>query len=226
MLPGSTHLHVQDTHRFIPSKHSGAGVLRRIADDDAHLEDLFELDSATNDRLHGECDLLSGIGRDELVAGIPYASIINASFCHASPEGGRFNGPDRGAWYAGFELETSQAEIAYHKARQYLEIGWEREDSVSYDDYLANFDATFHDIRGDSTFAACLDPNSYFASQALAMELLPAGSLGIVYPSARTVGTCLACFRPAIVGNVRQTVTWTFTWQGSGVAATWAGPSA
>ena len=67
-------------------------------------------------------------------------------------------------------METSQAEIAYHKARQYLEIGWEREDSVSYDDYLANFDATFHDIRGDSAFAACLDPNSYFASQALAMD--------------------------------------------------------
>lgn len=197
-------------------------MLRRIADNEAHLDDLFDLDNATNDRLQGEMDLLPGIGRDELVAGIPYASIINASFCHASPEGGRFNGPDRGAWYAGLELETSQTEVGFHKSRHYLEIGWEREDSVTYDDYLANFDADFHDIRNDATFAACLAPDSYFASQGLTMELMAAGSLGIVYPSVRAPGgTCLACFRPALVGNVRQSKTWSFVWRGSGVAPIW-----
>lgn len=197
-------------------------MLRRIADDEAHLDDLFDLDGATNDRLRGEMDLLPGIGRDELVAGIPYASIINASFCHASPEGGRFNGPDRGAWYAGFELETSQAEIVYHKTRHYLEIGWEKEDTVTYDDYLANFDADFHDLRNDAAFAACLAPDSYFASQGLALELMAADSLGIVYPSVRASGgTCLACFRPALVGKVRQSQTWSFLWRGSGVAPAW-----
>lgn len=197
-------------------------MLERIADDDAHLDDLFALDDATNDRLQGERDLLPGIGRDELVAGIPYETIINASFCHASPEGSRFNGPDRGAWYAGFELETSQAEVGFHKSRQYMEIGWEKEDVVTYDDYLANFDADFHDIRGNAAFAACLAPCSYYASQGLAMELLTAGSLGIVYPSVRAPGgTCLACFRPAIVGNVRHSKTWTFVWRGSLVVPLW-----
>jgi len=221
-LPGCSSLRVQGTHRLIPSKLSGDGVLRRIADDEAHLDDLFDLDGATNDRLRGEMDLLPGIGRDELVAGVPYASIINASFCHAAPEGGRFNGPDRGAWYAGFELETSQTEVAFHKSRHYLEIGWEREDTVTYDDYLANFDADFHDIRGDEAFAACLDSGSYYASQGLAMELLTAGSLGIVYPSVRAPeGICLACFRPALVGNVRQSKTWSFLWRGSGAAPIW-----
>lgn len=223
-LPGCACLRVQDTHRLIPSKHAGGGVLERIADDDAHLEDLFDLDGATNDRLRGEMDLLPGIGRDELVAAVPYASIINASFCHASPEGGRFNGPDRGAWYAGLALETSRTEVAFHKTRQYLEIGWEKEDVVTYDDYLANFDADFHDIRGDAAFAACLAPDSYFASQGLAMELLAAGSLGIVYPSVRAPGgTCFVCFRPALVGNVRQSKTWSFVWQGSAVPPVWRG---
>lgn len=221
-LPACSSLRVQDTHRLIPSKHSGDGVLKRIADNDSHLEDLFALDNATNDRLEGEMDLLPGIGRDELVAGIPYASIINASFCHASPEGSRFNGPDRGAWYAGFELETSQTEVSFHKRRHYLEIGWEKEDNVTYDDYLANFDADFHDIRGDANFAACLDPGSYYASQGLAMELLTTGSLGIVYPSVRAPGgTCLACFRPAIVGNVRNSKTWSFVWRGSAATPDW-----
>ncbi|WP_170304577.1 RES family NAD+ phosphorylase [Desulfolutivibrio sulfodismutans] len=194
----------------------------RIADDAAHLEDIFTIDGATNDRLFGELDLLPGIGRDELVNGIPHASVINASFCHASPEGGRFNRPDRGAWYAGFELKTSQAEVAFHKSRQYLEIGWEKEDNVAYDDYLANFDAEFHDIRGDRHFADCLDPGSYYASQGLAAELLAAGSLGIVYPSVRMPGgVCLACFRPALVGNVRQMKTWSFAWRGSAVPPAW-----
>jgi hypothetical protein len=197
-------------------------VLRRIADDDAHLEDLFSLDDATNDRLQGERDLLPGIGRDELVAALTYASIINASFCHTSPEGGRFNGPDRGAWYAGFELGTSQAEVRFHKSRQYLEIGWEKEDVVTYDDYLANFDADFHDIRNNAAFAPCLDPSSYYASQGLAMALLAAGSLGIVYPSVRAPGgICLACFRPALVGNVRNSKTWSFVWRGSAVPPAW-----
>lgn len=30
--------------------------------------------------------------------------------------GSRFNGPDRGAWYAAFETRTAQAEVAFHKA--------------------------------------------------------------------------------------------------------------
>jgi len=197
-------------------------ALTRIADTGAHLEDLFDLDDATNDRLQGEMDLLPGIGRDELVAVLPYASIINASFCHASPEGGRFNGPDRGAWYAGFALETSQTEVGFHKSRDYREIGWEKEDVVTYDDYVANFDADFHDIRNDAAFAPCLDPGSYYASQGLAMALLTAGSLGIVYPSVRALGgTCLACFRPALVGNVRQSKTWSFVWRGSGATPIW-----
>ena len=158
---------------------------------------------------------LPGIGLEELVFGVPNATIVNASFCHAHPLGSRFNGPDRGAWYAGFALETSQAEVAFHKTVQLAEIG-RFEDSVTYDDYLADFSATVHDLRSARAFRRCLDPASYIASQSLAEELLDAGSLGVVYPSVRHEGgTCLACFRPALVGNVRRGRTWRFTWSGS-----------
>ena len=61
------------------------------------------------------------------------------------------------------------------------------------------------DPRGNPAFADCLDPNSYRASQRLAADLLHRGSAGIVYPSVRHKGgTCIACFRPALVSNVRQ----------------------
>src|SRR5690606_29500735 len=155
-------------------------------------------------RLRGEQALLPGIGPDELLAGVPFASIVNAAFCHAHPLGARFNGPDRGAWYAAFELETAQAEVAFHKSVELAEIGWE-EESVTYDDYLADFNADLHDLRGDTRFRTYLAPESYVASQALADALLHDGSLGIVYPSVRRAGgTCLACFRPALVTNVRK----------------------
>lgn len=204
------------THRLIPSRYltHGDSVLTRIADDEQHLAAIFELDGATNDRLSGEEGRLPGIGPEELLAGVPHASIVNAAFCHAHPLGARFNGPDRGAWYAGFDLATSQAEVAFHKSVELAEIGFPNE-SVTYADYLADFDAGFHDLRGARGFGSCLAPDSYVASQALAEALLQDGSHGIVYPSVRREdGTCLACFRPALVTNVRRGGAWRFTWRG------------
>ncbi|MFW5837565.1 MAG: RES family NAD+ phosphorylase [Desulfovibrionaceae bacterium] len=190
-------------------------MLTLIADDDKHLQNLFDLDHATNDRLLGENNLLPGIGLAELVYGVPGYRMVNAAFCHASPLGGRFNGPDRGVWYAGFELETAQAEVLFHKSVQLAEVEWDEEEVVDYQDLLANFDAKFHDLRDATDFEDCLSPTSYAASQALAARLLAAGSGGVVYPSVRRAGgTSLACFRPALVGNVRQGLEYVFHWRG------------
>lgn len=214
-LPPTRLVRRNDTHRLIPSKFSaGESVLARIADDDAHLSDLFDLDNATNDRLLAENSLIAGIGVHELVFGVPYCRIVNAAFCHPHPLGSRFNSPERGAWYAAFETATAQAEIAFHKWIELAEVNWLEED-VTYDDYLADFSAEFHDIRNDDRFAGCLAPDSYRASQELAQRLLDNGSLGIVYPSARHKrGTCLACFRPPLVMNVRKGPTYRFVWSG------------
>lgn len=205
-----------DTHRLSASAHRprGESVLVDLADHDRDLPAIFELDAATNDRLLAVQERLAGIGLAELVFAVPHAAVINAAFCHPHPLGSRFNGPDRGAWYAGFELGTSQAEVAFHKSVQLAEIG-RLEDTVTYDDYLADFSASFHDLRRARGFRACLDPDSYVASQTLAERLIQAESLGIVYPSVRRVGgTCLACFRPALVTNVRRGKTYRFTWEG------------
>jgi RES domain-containing protein len=220
-LPPLRRLARRDTHRLIPSKYSGESVgdsvLVRIAGDDAHLAEIFELDGATNDRLLAESNLLPGIGVHELVFGVPHYRIVNAAFTHAHPLGSRFNGPDRCAWYAAFALATAQAEVAWHKSVELAEVGWRAEESITYDDYRADFTADFHDLRAARGFAACLDPASYVESQALAEHLLAAGALGIVYPSVRhSGGTCLACFRPALVNNVRKHARYRFTWKGEG----------
>jgi hypothetical protein len=206
-----------DTHRLVPSRRMprDESVLAALAENDEHLDVIFALDSATNDRLLAEHQLLPGIGVEELVFGVPHASVINATFCHPHPLGARFSGPDRGAWYGGFELATSQAEVAFHRSLQLAEIG-RFDDNATYVDYLADFSASFHDLRSARGFRAVLDPASYVESQGLAERLLEAGSLGVVYPSVRRAGgTCLACFRPALVNNVRRDKSYRFTWDGT-----------
>ncbi len=207
-FPKQTKLERDSTHRLIPYRYSDRGkpILNLLADDDDDLlSDLIELEGATNDRLLGESGRLPGISIVELVSGFRLAHIVNATFTHASPLGGRFNRPDRGAWYAGFEIETSQTEIAFHRSVELKEIGWTAEEVSPYIDYLADFRYEFHDIRADSSFRNCLDPNSYVASQALGFELLNTGSAGVIYPSVRHKrGVCIACFRPPLVLNVRE----------------------
>ena len=198
-----------DTHRLIPSRYidRDESVLTRLTDDPDDLKALFALEGATNERLLGEAGLLPGITVRELVFGVPYSHVINAAFTHANPLGSRFNGPERGAWYAGFARRTSEVEVSYHRGKELQEIQWEEAESFSYVDFLGDFRGEFHDVRGDKRFANCLDPVSYKASQRLASELLERGSAGIVYPSVRHKGwTCIACFRPALVNNVRKGV--------------------
>jgi RES domain-containing protein len=208
-----------DTHRLIPARPGDESVFRRLVSDlpesesEDYLDALTDLESATNDRLLGEANLLPGIGVHELLFGVAHAQIVNAAFTHAHPLGGRFNSAGRGAWYAAFELKTAEAEVAFHKSEELREVDWREPETFVFDDFLADFRADFHDLRGKSRDPAELNPNSYVRSQQVAMDLLADGSAGIVYPSVRRPeGTCIACFRPALVHHVRkgQSVTMTF----------------
>ena len=205
-MPKITHLEQDDTHRLIPHRFfEGESVLSRLGLPPAQMTHLYQLDDATNERLAGEANLLPGISVHELVFGVPHFHIVNASFTHAQPKGSRFSGPDRGVWYAGFSLKTAQTEVAFHYAEGLREINWQEEETVSYREYLADFRGDFHDLRNDPASKKYLQRDSYRASQRLGRQLLGRGSAGLVYPSVRHAGgTCIACFRPALVGNVRE----------------------
>ncbi len=213
-LPPLTKLRRFDTHRLIPAKYSANfdSVLTRIADDTEHLHQIFELDNATNARLEAEENLRPGITQRELVFNIPNYRIVNAAFAHPNPLGARFSTNERGAWYAGFELATAKAEVMFHKSVEFAEINWSEREEMQYDEYLADFTGSFHDLRPEAlpegnrgAYDDCLDPASYIASQKLAVNLMNHGSLGVVYPSVRRQGgTCIACFRPSVVANVRK----------------------
>jgi hypothetical protein len=214
LIPPRSHIRLADTCRLIPSLYPTSGILDRVATPH-DLPFIFELESWTNDRISSEIGLLHRIPPDEWVTGKPMASVVMAAFCHPRPGGGRFNGSDRGAWYAGTDFETAQAEVVYHRTRELEEVGV-LETCVQVRLYLADFDTEFHDLRARSPRnAPHHDPNSYAASQSLASRLLAAGSKGVIYRSVRyRGGTCLACFRPKRILNVRPDAHYEFRWEG------------
>ena len=198
----------QGTHRLIPTAYATESVLESLSLPANVISDLTELDAATNERKVAERGGNAAISPGELLYGVPEAHIVNAAFTHPGPHGGRFNDSRRGAWYAGVDLETSIDEVAFHK-RCFLKDGRISERlSFDYADFLADFSGQFH-FLDDSEGEQCLQPEPipqcYGPSQALANSLLFTGSSGIVYPSVRhSGGTCMACFRPALVFHPRR----------------------
>ena len=198
----------------MPSRYPSFGILDRIASP-ADLDAVIEVEAWTNDRLSVELGMLSTIPRDEWIVGESMASVVMAAFCHPRPDGARFSGPDRGAWYGARTLDTAIAESAYHRTRELEEVG-HFDMRMEMRLYHADFAAMFHDIRGGrrvwpSLYAA----DSYVGSQPVGRALLEAGSNGVIYDSVRHEGgTCLACFRPRLVRQVRVAAHFEFRWDG------------
>ena len=232
-LPPVAPFRLDGMHRLIPSRYSEppkyvepghvehgyqdqGTVLSAIADSDEMLDDIALLDGATNERIRTERRGSIGISPYELVYGIPNAHIVNAAFCYTSDDGGRFNDHTRGAWYAAEELETSISEVTYHRAAHLADIivpdlpdQMPDVDKSTYDDWLADFHSTFHELAPASQYVQYLEPEPvpqcYAQGQQLARKLLDAGANGVLYPSVRrTPRLCLACFRPALVYNPRR----------------------
>ena len=215
MEPPLTRIDLHDTHRLVPSRFPPVGIFDAVASP-ADLDAIFQLEGWTNDRISGELGILQKIPEHEWVFGVPHATVVMASFCHPRPGGGRFNSDQRGAWYAGFELETAHAEVIYHRTKELREINV-LEVRVEMRLYHANFNEEFHDIRGDNPENSKYhDPDSYADSQNLAQLLFAARSNGILYRSVRrSGGNCIACFRPQLVKNVRPSAHFEYRWEGT-----------
>ncbi|MGH9372219.1 MAG: RES family NAD+ phosphorylase [Vicinamibacterales bacterium] len=199
--------------RVIPSRFPAAGLFDRVAGA-ADLEAVFELEWWTNDRISAEIGLLQRLPKEEWVVGRPMASVIMAAYCHPRVGGARFSDGERGAWYAARSIDTALAESIYHRTRELGEVGG-YETHVQMRVYLADFSARFHDVRTMRGASALYDREDYGESQRFARGLLDAGANGLVYRSVRHAGgECLACFRPALVRNVRVGGHYELRWEG------------
>jgi hypothetical protein len=213
-----SHIRFTSTVRLVPSRFPSVGILDQVASPD-DLDAIIELESWTNDRISTEIGTLHRLPKDEWVIGEPMSSVVMAAYCHPRPDGGRFNGPDRGAWYAGRSVGTAHAEVIYHRTKELQEIGV-FDTFMQLRAYLADFNATFADIRGLEEHDPVYDPTNYSASQLFAKDLLNSGANGVVYRSVRDPhGECIACFRPKLVKKVRIGQHFEYRWNGSPVPA-------
>lgn len=210
------------TIRLISTAYINEPALAPLADSETDLKFLEQLEAATSPRHDRRMPLPSGVDRSELMTeryGYGW-SYINAAFCYTRPTGNRFNDATRGAWYAATgeqAAQTAQSEIAYHLGRE-LEATGVFENVTVYRELLSGFTTTLYDLRSNQAIDA-LNPDQsigYPAGQALAADIFTKGGNGLLYPSVRRpTGICLVAFRPALIQNIRQGQTWTFTWEGS-----------
>lgn len=211
----------RDTIRLISTAYIDEPTLTPLVDDVAELAFLENIEGLTSVRQNSGLPLPAGVHAQELLSendGYGW-SYVNAAFCYTRSTGNRFNGPDRGAWYASWGRDaskTSQAEVSWHLTQELTATGI-YENITSYRELIAGFIVDMHDLRGYPEYLK-LSPDTipaYPKGQVLAASLIALGSQGVIYPSIRyTDGFCLAAFRPRTVQNIRQGNTWKFSWNG------------
>jgi len=205
------------TVRLVTTARLREPVLAPLVDGDGELALLAEIEGATSRRLTAEDRGIPGLAANELVHDVPHARFINASFAYARPgQPNRFNGPDRGAWYAALAIETCFREVAHHLTRVLADAG-DFHAVVDYAEMFSSLAGAFLDLREapDHPALGADEQAAYPLGNALARAARAGGLNGIIYPSVRhRGGTCIAALRPAAVQSVRQGAVYRMTWRG------------
>ncbi len=204
------------TVRLVSTARLREPVLKGLVPEE-QLDALAEIEGATSGRLLAQQHGAGQVHAREFMYGVPCAAYINAAFAYSRPRGlNRFNGPERGAWYAALEVETSLAEVAFHLTRELEAVG-RFEAVVDYAELYASFAGEFVDLRQGRH--PCLDPDPAYAyplGNAVADSARAVGLNGIIYPSVRRAeGTCLVALSPHAVQSVAEGGVWRLRWSGS-----------
>jgi RES domain-containing protein len=206
------------TVRLVSTARLRPPVLTPLVDGEGELAALAEIEGATSARLMAQSIGISGLRPNELVYDVPHAAFINASFAYAKPrEPNRFNGPNRGAWYAALAVQTCLAEVSFHMSA-FLAATGHFNATVEYAEMFASAAGDFLDLRQQpahpslgADIAVAYPLGNVLADHARANALN-----GIIYPSVRHAGgTCLALLRPAAVQSVRQGDVYRLVWDGA-----------
>ena len=207
---------IERTIRLVTTARLRDSVLNDLVDE-PELDALSEIEGATSNRRMAQARGAGDVPSNQLVHGVPHAHFVNAAFAYAKPrEPNRFNGAERGAWYAGFEIETSLAEVKFHLT-EVLAAAGDFNATVDYAEMFASFAGEFVDLRLHPAHPS-LHPEKtvgYPVGNALAEAARSRGLNGIIYPSVRNPGgTCLVALFPHAVQSVAQGSVYRMTWRG------------
>lgn len=205
--------------RIIASRYPPIDLYERVSPDPSVWDALIAAEQLVNPRVRDEIGEIRLVPPEERVGG-PGASYVMAPFTHLNPKGSRFGDGSYGVYYAGREFETALKETAYHFGR----FVRDSDDGPRYEEMrvlVGQIDGRFHGVAGlpAAERTKILDPGSYGASQRFGARMRGGGSNGLVYPSVRNPGgSCLAAFRPKVVGVPVQTKHLKYHWDGTRVA--------
>jgi RES domain-containing protein len=176
----------------------------------------FVLESWTNDRMELPARRLLAMPENDIVVG-PGAHYAMAAFLHADAQGGRFNGPELGAWYASFDIDTAISETVHHNRRRLATSATGFRMTVQMRELVINLDADFHDLRGlRSSRPELYHPENYTDSQQFGEALRGADANGICFESVRRDdGTNIVVYRPRLVVGALQGDHYQYDWTGS-----------
>jgi hypothetical protein len=195
-MPRERQVSWDKTFRLIPSRYPPIDLFERISDP-ADWEMLAAIEGLTNDRLRDEIGRIDLISPMERIAG-PGASPIMAAFTHVG-FASRFTDGSYGVYYASDRLDGAIKEVAHHQ-EIFLRRTSEPATHIQMQLYVGSISAVLHDVRGG--WPAIHDPDSYVASQKLAVSLRRTGSNGLVYDSVRLTGVSnVAVFRPGVLAS-------------------------
>lgn len=203
-------------YRIIPTRFPPINFFERFTPPDL-MEEAFELESMTNDRLRQETGELSLVRPQDRLSG-PGASVVMAAFTHIGNPS-RFTDGGFGIYYAGLSQETSVRETVFHRER-FLSATGEPPCDIDMRVYKGTVEKPMLDIRGDE-FRNLMnpDPNQYHASQAFGEKIRGKDYWGLLYPSVRNPGSdCIAAFRPPAVSLPVQSKLLAYHWNGERIA--------
>jgi RES domain-containing protein len=201
------------TYRLINSRFPTVGPFDMVADVDA-VASLLELESFTNDRLNDVLGRLGRVPREDIIIGVPTATLAMGAFLHG--HAGRFNGPELGAWYAALSVKTAIEETLFHHTRRLSLSATGFPNSMEMRELISRPTADLTDIR-DVDAPHLYHRNDYTRSQRFGADTRDRRNDGIIYRSVRhNGGICLVLFKPRLIVPITQGDHYQYDWSKDG----------
>lgn len=204
-------------YRIIPTRFPPINFFERYTPPEL-MEEAFELESLTNERLLNEVGLLKQVKPADRVSG-PGASVVMAAFTHTGNPS-RFTNGSFGIYYAGRCLETAIWETIFHRERFFAATN-EAACDIDMRSYSGTIEKPLIDVRSEAwCHLLNPDPNQYAPAQAFGLQMKMENYWGILYPSVRhRGGECIAALRPPAVSIPVQSSHLSYHWNGNFIDA-------
>lgn len=214
ITPALTALDWPHQYRIIPTRFPPINFFEGLLSPDL-MDELYIIESLTNDRLRDETGNITLIAREDRLSG-PGSSPVMAAFTHIGIPS-RFSDGSYGVYYASRDVETAIEETKYHRARF---LSYTREDpgAVEMRVYIGEVLKPMHDVR-DARYDDLHDPDDWSPAQTVGKVLRQQNAWGVVYRSVRHPGGhCIAALRPSAVSIPRQGDHLSYVWDGKNIA--------